>query len=155
MVSAEAEAGKYFSLLSAFFMTISGSIESFSLCNSEDIDLFVQKIPCISHELVKSTLSRSLVLMLGDGRRAADTCFFRLLKNLGWKKFHFFFVALDSMNFLWAFVHTFPVPFWALKVNSTRFPLEERVCSELLVTEILHQEFSGGSELPSSSPGLA
>lgn len=66
MVSAEAEAGKYFSLL-AFFVMISGSVESFSLCNSEDIDLFVQKPPCISHELVKSMLSCSLVLMLGDG----------------------------------------------------------------------------------------
>lgn len=76
MVSAQAEAGKYFSLLSAFFMMISGSIESFHLCTSEDIDLFVQKIPCISHELVKPLLSHSLVLMLKDERRAADTCYF-------------------------------------------------------------------------------
>lgn len=52
-------------------------------------------------------------------------------------------------------MHTFPVPFWALKVNSARFPLEERVYSELLVTQILHhEEFSSGSGLPSSSPGL-
>lgn len=66
MVSAEAEAGKYFPLL-AYLVTILGSIESFSLCNSEDIELSVQKTPCISHELVKSMLSCSLVLMLGDG----------------------------------------------------------------------------------------
>lgn len=73
MVSAEAETGKYFSLLSAFLVMISGSIESFGLCNSEDIDLLVQKVHCISHELVKSLLSHSLVVMLGDGRRASNT----------------------------------------------------------------------------------
>lgn len=76
MVSAEAEAGKYFSLLSAFFMTISGSTESFSLCDSEDIDLFAQKTPCISHELVKFLLSRSLVVMLVMGEEQ-QTHFFR------------------------------------------------------------------------------
>jgi len=56
---------------------ISGSIESFRLCSFEDVNLFVQKIICISHELVKTMFSCSLVLMLGEGRRAADTCFFR------------------------------------------------------------------------------
>lgn len=120
MVSAQAEAGKYFSLLSAFFMMISGSIESFRLCNSEDIDLFVQKIPCISHELVKSLLSHSLVLMLKEERRAADTCFFfQVVEQLEMKEISLFvgvvIVALDFMTFLWFIALIFLVPFWALK----------------------------------------
>lgn len=44
------------------------------------------------------------------------------------------------MKFLWASLHTFPVPFRSLEVNSTRFPLEEGVCCELLATQILRQE---------------
>lgn len=150
MVSAEAGMGKHFSL-SAFSMAISGSIESFSLCNSQDKD-FTQKIPCISDELVNSVLS--LVLILRDVRRPSDTWYSKWLNDFRWKNctFPFFYIII----LMWAFVYTFPVPFWALKVKSIKFPSEESVWGEMLVTEILHQEeFRSGSGLPSSSSLLA
>lgn len=67
------------------------------------------------------------------------------VKNL---HFSFFFCIIELM---WAFVHTFPVPFWVLKVKSTRFPLEESVWGEQLVTESLHlEEFRSERGFPSS-----
>lgn len=158
MVSAQAEAGKYFSLLSAFFMMISGSIESFRLCNSEDIDLFVQKIPCISHELVKSLLSHSLVLMLKEERRAADTCFFFSGDWTTWdeRNFTFCWCCYCCIRLHDVFVVYCTHLSGALlgpKVTSARFPLEERVRGEL-PKFFTRRSISGGSGLPSSSAGL-
>lgn len=98
MVSAEAGTGKHFSL-SAFSMVISGSIESFSLRNSQNKD-FAQKIPCISHEPMNSMLSLSLLLILGDGRRPWDMWYSKWLNAFRWKKLPFSFFCI--MKLMWA-----------------------------------------------------
>lgn len=154
MVSAEAEAGKYFSLLSAFFMTISGSTESFRLCDSEDIDLFAQKTPCISWAGEVHTLSLSGG-NVSNGRRAADT-FFQVIEWLEMKEMSLFLCCIRPHQIFVSFCAHLSSALLAPKVKSARFPLEERFHSEMLVTQILPQEeFIGGSGLPSSSPGLA
>lgn len=143
-------------------MAIPGSIDSFSLGNSQGKD-FAQKIPCISHELVNSMLSLSLVLILGEGRRPRDMWYSKGLNDFRWKK-KIMFSFLVLWNLCGLFNTLSQCPFWALKVKSTRFPLEESVWGELLSLKFFTRRNSEvgmdslplgqGSRLPSSSPGL-
>lgn len=155
MVSADAEAEKYFSLLSAFSMTISGSIESFSLCN------WGYRLVCTENTLHLTWAGEVHVLSLsganaGGWEKRSRCMFFQAIERLEMKEISLFLCCIRPCEIFVGFCAHLSHALLGPKVNSARFPLEERVRGELLVTQILHQEeFSGGSGLPSSSPGLA